>query len=340
MEKLEERAERYEQKYRNERKKTGWMAQNLKAVKQKLCDMTSSHNCSQHLLQEVQAQLDKKDQEEKGVITEVSRAMMRDLVSLGVKANSVNVAVGCIAGHLGTKIEGKFTRRSTCRAVIEGRVASSMPIAEEIKSGKEITISSDGTTHRNINYESRFMNITNENGDHKTCFLSISTATHHTSKEQLEGWVKVVQLILDIFNTSPRAQTLGKIEFQEVLTLLKDAEDQKKLVWLVKALKEAYEHEGRGEDELLSMSMVELMPILLKVGQRTVECAGGPDLWNTLSKEEQDACMHESCQVLYREYGQKQFETLSEDKKCSMDLFLWAGCCMHKELNSVKGKNA
>jgi chromosome segregation ATPase len=160
VEKLEERAERYEQKYRNERKKTGRMARNLKAVKQKLCDMTSSHNSSQNLLQEVQAQLDKKDREvlqlenskqhlekrngglhthirrtsrqkdravekaveeerkqktefhtqEKGVITEVSRAMMRDLVSLGVKANSVDAAVGCIAGHLGTKIEGKFTR--------------------------------------------------------------------------------------------------------------------------------------------------------------------------------------------------------------------------------------
>ncbi|KAF8231085.1 hypothetical protein L208DRAFT_1378284 [Tricholoma matsutake] len=126
------------------------------------------------------------------------------------------------------------------------------------------------------------MNITNENGDHKTHFLGISTATHHTSEEQLEVWVKVVQLILDIFNASPHAQTLDHTE------------DQKKLVWLVKALKEAYKREGRGEDELLSMSMVELMLILLKVGQCTVEHAGGPDLWNTLSKEEQDAYMHES----------------------------------------------
>jgi hypothetical protein len=178
------------------------------------------------------------------------------------------------------------------------------------------------------------MNITNENGDHKTRFLGISTATHHTSEEQLEGWIKVVQLILDIYNASPCAQTLGKIEFRAFLALLKGmhtdhAEDQKKLVQLVKALKEVYEREGRGEDELLSMSMVELMPILLEVGQHTVEHAGGPDLWNTLSKEEQDAHMHESHRALYYEYGQKQFE----------DLFLWAGCCMHKELNLVKGGN-
>ena len=169
---------------------------------EKLCDMTSSQNSSQTLLQEAQVQLDKKDQEvlqlknskqhlekrngglrtcirrashqkdravekaveeerkhktefhtqEKGVITEASRVMMRDLVSLGVKANSVNAAVGCIAGHLGTKIEGKFTRRSTRRAVIEGRVASSMQIAEEIKSSEGTADSSMPVKIAHINF--------------------------------------------------------------------------------------------------------------------------------------------------------------------------------------------
>jgi hypothetical protein len=87
------------------------------------------------------------------------------------------------------------------------------------------------------------------------------------------------------------------------------------------------------------MDMVQLMPILLEVGRKTVECAGGPDMWNGLSKEEQDACMHKSRGEMYRERGQKQFETLSEVEKRSVNLFLWAGCCMHKELNSVKGGN-
>jgi hypothetical protein len=86
-------------------------------------------------------------------------------------------------------------------------------------------------------------------GSHKTRFLGISTATHHTSEEQLDGWVKVIQYILEIFNSSPRAQASGKMEFREFLALLKGmhtdhAEDQKKLVRLVKALKEAYEREG------------------------------------------------------------------------------------------------
>jgi chromosome segregation ATPase len=73
--------------------------------------------------------------QEKGVVTETSRAMMRDLVALGVKATMVDAAVGCVAGHLGTAVEGKFTSRSTRRAVIEGGIASNLQIAEEMKSG-------------------------------------------------------------------------------------------------------------------------------------------------------------------------------------------------------------
>jgi chromosome segregation ATPase len=74
--------------------------------------------------------------QEKGVVTKTSHAMMRDLVSLGVKAETVNAAVSCIAEHLSTTIEGKFTSRSTRRAVVEGGVASCMQIAEEMKSGE------------------------------------------------------------------------------------------------------------------------------------------------------------------------------------------------------------
>jgi hypothetical protein len=92
--------------------------------------------------------------QEKGVITDTSRAMMRNLVALGVKSDTINATVDCIAGHLGTKIEGQLTHHSTHRAVIEGGVASSMQIGEEIKhsDGKygllEITRKCSPITHR------------------------------------------------------------------------------------------------------------------------------------------------------------------------------------------------
>jgi hypothetical protein len=87
------------------------------------------------------------------------------------------------------------------------------------------------------------------------------------------------------------------------------------------------------------MEMVQLLPLLLEVGRQTVERAGGLDIWISLSKEDQEARNQDSYWELCRKYGCRQFETLSDEEKRSVDLFLWAGCCMHKELNSVEGGN-
>jgi chromosome segregation ATPase len=184
-ERLKQRAEKYEKNFRNERKKVGRITQSLQAVKQKLCNLTTTRDTTKDLLHKTQGQLEatqatvsqlenhsemlkkKNDSlrvrvfrtskrteksvqravekerqkrntfsvQEKGVITDTSRAIMRDLVALGVKAKTVNATVDCIAGHLGTTIDGKFTSRSTRRAVIEGGVASNMQIGEEMKHG-------------------------------------------------------------------------------------------------------------------------------------------------------------------------------------------------------------
>jgi hypothetical protein len=37
--------------------------------------------------------------------------------------------------------------------------------------------------------------------------------------------------------------------------------------------------------------------------------------------------------------GQEQFSALTLPEKESVDFFIWAGCCMHKDLNAVKGGN-
>ncbi|KAJ3858107.1 hypothetical protein EV359DRAFT_69268 [Lentinula novae-zelandiae] len=35
--------------------------------------------------------------------------------------------------------------------------------------------------------------------------------------------------------------------------------------------------------------------------------------------------------------GEAKFQKLSEEEKAEVDLILWAGCCMHKEMNTFKG---
>ncbi|KAJ3925677.1 MAG: hypothetical protein NXY57DRAFT_967425 [Lentinula lateritia] len=40
---------------------------------------------------------------------------------------------------------------------------------------------------------------------------------------------------------------------------------------------------------------------------------------------------------IIRDIGEMEFEKLTEAEKAEVDLILWAGCCMHKEMNTFKG---
>ena len=65
---------------------------------------------------------------------------------------------------------------------------------------------------------------------------------------------------------------------------------------------------------------------------------GGPDVWDTVLDDEQQARIQQAaCTTLCRELGEKVFEKLSVEEQRTADFYVWAGCCMHKELNSVKG---
>jgi chromosome segregation ATPase len=63
MARLEERAQRYEKGYRNERKKGGQMSRHLEAAKQTLQNVISSQDTIQDCLHEAQAQLELKERE-------------------------------------------------------------------------------------------------------------------------------------------------------------------------------------------------------------------------------------------------------------------------------------
>jgi hypothetical protein len=43
---------------------------------------------------------------------------------------------------------------------------------------------------------------------------------------------------------------------------------------------------------------------------------------------------------LVLELGHEAYSQLSDNEKHKVDMFIWAGCAMHKDLNCVKGGNA
>jgi hypothetical protein len=218
-------------------------------------------------------------------------------------------------------------------------------------------LSGDGTTHRAVNYESKYVTLRVPDyksralgGDPSAMmsvpadrFFGISSAPNHTSETQLEGWAIVVREFFELYNnTQHGGRMLARLEAfaAKIKGMHTDhAEDQKKLARLVRAWKDLCDRELRGELLLLSTLPEDLLPILVQESQQKIEDAGGADAWAVLSEKEQADRNAIIYKKLCTRFGQSAYDALTEEEKNEVDFFIWAGCCMHKELNSVKGGN-
>lgn len=59
--------------------------------------------------------------------------------------------------------------------------------------------------------------------------------------------------------------------------------------------------------------------------------------WRMLPAEQQSALMHDAWLSLTARIGEEEYQKLSPDEQFGVDFLAWAGCCMHKELNALKG---
>jgi myosin heavy subunit len=87
---------------------------------------------------------------EKGIITEVDREMVRDLVQLGLPVSSISGAIHTVSRGLGVAVEGSVDERSVSRIVREGKVAAEIQIVHEIHKARSMSPSS--RTLKNILY--------------------------------------------------------------------------------------------------------------------------------------------------------------------------------------------
>jgi hypothetical protein len=117
------------------------------------------------------------------------------------------------------------------------------------------------------------------------------------------------------------------------------AEDQKKLVRLFRKWKEACEREVRGERALATLPPDDVVALLWQMTDGAIVAAGGIEGWEALPAEERDRRSSEAQVQLHAKIGQERFSMLTMAEQESIDFFVWAGCCMHKDLNAVKGGN-
>ena len=77
-----------------------------------------------------------------------------------------------------------------------------------------------------------------------------------------------------------------------------------------------------------------------QANEKKIRDVGGASAWDVLSATEQKEINSKTHCNFCIELGEKAFAGLSVKERQGIDFLIWAGCCMHKEMNSVKGSYA
>lgn len=205
-----------------------------------------------------------------------------------------------------------------------------------------VTISGDGTTVKNINYEAKHVTFRDpKTGLPTTRILDITSAPNHTSESQLKGWQSVVHGVVQSFNTSPLGLD-NPLDEDEFISFVKGigtdhANDQKKLVRLCEMWTTNSHKTLLGKRYLSDHSLQEYLPDIMRFNEEKIAAAGGIDAWNSLGEAEQNKRDLAMCHQLWTYFGEREWADLSPSDRFEKESLVWCGCCMHKEMNSVKG---
>ncbi|KAJ3924691.1 MAG: hypothetical protein NXY57DRAFT_969284 [Lentinula lateritia] len=276
-----------------------------------------------------------------GVVTDETRNIFLDLVAIEeVPANRVTHVFKRIAGAFGIEVEGDVSRRTVGRIAKEGGVASKLQIGKAVlgTSTKGVTISSNGTTHKNVTYETKHATVIQ--ADKKLqFFLGLKMAVNHTSETQLGCWIETMEDIYHLlFESGMCSEDDTRIFWNFVTGFHSDhAADQKKLFELLKKWKERCDRELRGERAVKQLSELEYACLIFQGSQTLIQRIGGPAAWEALSLVEHSRRLEAMRNQIICDIGEAEYAKLSEAEKAEVDFFLWAGCCMHKEMNVFKG---
>ncbi|KAJ6548832.1 hypothetical protein B0H19DRAFT_952564, partial [Mycena capillaripes] len=277
-----------------------------------------------------------------------ARAMARTLVKAGCSQEKVGSVIQYVAQKAGRTVKGKMSRRTVQRSMVEGGVAARIQLAHEMAQADGITLSTDATTVRGENYESAHVMI-NRGSQHQMRILSMSSTVSHSSETQLVNLKKQITSISALYRKSPLGQR-SPFNF-EVHDFCRNwrggngdhAPDVKKFYRLGEEWKRESSRILLGYEEIQKMVPGDILELVCNIQKTNIEEVGGPEQWAKLTDEEKDVLTKSSTDTLAFRLGKEAFAQLPPEQKRHIELFFWAGCSMHKELNCcvafAKGMN-
>ncbi|KAJ7430216.1 hypothetical protein B0H11DRAFT_1676382, partial [Mycena galericulata] len=293
---------------------------------------------------------------EKGIYTVRARKLARIMADCGCAREKIGSLMERVGEIFGVYVNRAMSRRTVGRAILEGGIAAKMQATFELGLNQGVTISQDSTSNRGINIESAHMALRvpdYASGDltvdaastPRVRFLGVEKTLDHTSAESVKGWKTRVEESMKLFNASPLASRLKKnYTFRHFLKILKGmlgdhASTEKSTGTGVQGLKHEEIVNELGEQALAGKSYLELVLYLSAWNAKKIAEAGGIEAWDALSTAEQAERDKKLMDEIVTALGKEAYDALSSEDRRTVDLFIWAGCCMHKDLNSFSGGN-
>ncbi|KAJ3991330.1 hypothetical protein F5050DRAFT_1581585 [Lentinula boryana] len=165
---------------------------------------------------------------------------------------------------------------------------------------------------------------------------------NYTSETQLAGWIDTIEDIWHLlFESGMCSEEDARVFWNLVTGFHSDhAADQKKLFELLQKWKECCDCELRSERVIKRLTDLEYACLIFQGSQLLIENIGGPAAWEAMPVaviSKRTAQLEVMKHQIICDIGEAEYAKLAETEKAEVDFFLWAGCCMHKEMNAFKG---
>ncbi|TFY83099.1 hypothetical protein EWM64_g903 [Hericium alpestre] len=228
-----------------------------------------------------------------------------------------------------------MSRRTVQRAVSEGGIASKVQVAYKLAQAKGFTASSDGTSHRKINYEARHVNLIapcysdpSAPAAHQTRLVGVNQALDHTSETQFAGWQASVNEMSMLLDEAPFAMkekvTLQPDDFARKLKGMHGdhASDQLKTARAMQAWKTAVVQKDLGLVWMVSMPVEELDRRTSEAIDAEMDACGGQDGWSSLDNMDRLERVNSALSGLAMVLGTEVMAELPPEEECALLFFL------------------
>ncbi|KAF8149950.1 hypothetical protein B0H34DRAFT_667267 [Crassisporium funariophilum] len=279
-----------------------------------------------------------------------ARKMTRMLVNAGCAQSKAGGMISQIANLFRVKISHPsrvMDPQTISRIVLEGLIAAKCQV------GYEISRTQDGTSNRGNTYKYRHIAMrvpdyhstnlkVNPSSIPKIRLLGVDCTVEHSADASPEGFTNAVRDTLDIFDRSPAARRLErKVTIREFFRKLKGmngdhASKEKSCAKGMQNQKQAAALEELGEETLVEKTTYELVQYLAAWNAKKIAGIGGLKNWNSLLDVEKTKHDVKLMEEIIQTLGKEEYHNLDPETCRELDLFIWAGCCMHKNKNSFK----